>query len=371
MTNSQESSIRYRSNEPLISPGVAENLRTVLAEKYLSPGLWVDRFEERWQEACGVEHAVVVASGTAALLVALRAANVGVGDEVIVPALTCPDTLNAVSFAGARPVIVDVERSRYGLDPQQMADAITPSTKAVIPVHLYGCVVDPEVFTIAQDVGLLVIEDAAEAHGAELDGRLAGALGDLGCFSFRGDKMLGVGTGGAITTNNVEFAERARYLRGLGSPGGFDRYASTELGYSCQLSNVHAAIGLAQIDVLEETITAKQRIAAWYDELLCDALCDRPPMVPGHVWWKYSPLLKNVDTRAVHYGLLEDGIETMPPFTPMYRIPMFSDGHNASDFPVSEDIYRRMLSLPSSPYLRRVDVETIVDAIRRVMGTPD
>lgn len=359
---------RYRATEPLISPQALENVRQVLEEKYLSPGRWVRRFEEEWARVCGTRYAVATASGTAALHVALHTAGVGSGDHVIVPAMTCPDTLNAVTFVGATPVIVDIERTRFGMDPQRLREAITPKTKAVVPVHLYGCVVDPDVFAICRERGLLVIEDAAEAHGAELNGRRAGALGQIGCFSFRGDKVLGVGTGGMITTNDVRIAERARYLLGLASPGGFDRYCSTELGYSYEMSNVHAAIGVAQIEMLEPTITAKRRIAAWYDERLPEELCDAPALLPGHVWWRYSPLLKHGDTRQLHDALHLAGIEAMPPFTPMYRIPMYRQGHDPADFPVTEDAYRRLLSLPISPHLQQQDVDVIVEELRRVMA---
>ncbi|MBI3021865.1 MAG: DegT/DnrJ/EryC1/StrS family aminotransferase [Candidatus Omnitrophica bacterium] len=359
--------IRYRATEPLISPKVLENLRRVLEEKYLSPGTWVREFEQRWAKICGVKYAVATSSGTAALHLTLKAAGIGTGDEVIVPAMTCPDTLNAATFVGAKPVIVDIEPVRYGMDPQRMKETITRRTKAVVPVHLYGCVVAPEVFEISRAKGLLVIEDAAEAHGAELNGRKAGALGIAGCFSFRGDKVLGVGTGGMIVTDDARIAERSRYLLGMASPGGFDRYGSTEMGYSYELSNIHAAIGVAQIGMLEETLKTRRAIAGWYDEMLPDEDIEKPAMVPGHVWWRYGVLLKRANPRAVHQTLLERGIETMPPFVPMYRIPMYRDGCDLTQFPVAEDVYRRSLALPISPYLQREDVEEIVTALQHAM----
>jgi perosamine synthetase len=355
--------LRYRCNEPLIAPRALDNVRQVLEDRYLSPGPWVPRFEARWAEICGVKYAVATSSGSSALHIALLAAGVGAGDEVIVPAMTCPDTLNMVVFAGAKPVIVDIEASRYGLSADAVAAAVTPRTRAVIPVHLYGCVVEAGVFDVARERRLLVIEDAAEAHGAHTDGRRAGSLGNAGCFSFRGDKVLGIGTGGMVTTDDKRFAERARYLIGLASPGGFDRYASTETCFSYELSNVHAAIGEAQVDVLPETLARKRRVAGWYDELLSDAQFDKPALVPGHAWWKYSPLVKHATPRVLHQRLLEDGIETMPPFTPMYRLSMFCEGLSPDSFPVAEDVYARLLSLPTSPYLERHDVETIVSAL--------
>lgn len=351
---------RYRGTEPLISPQALANVGQVMNEGYLSPGHWVGRFEHAWAEACGVRYAVATSSGTAALHIALLAAGIGEGDEVIVPAMTCPDTLNAVTFAGAVPVIVDIEPYRFGMDPAGIAAAVTARTKAVIPVHLYGAVVDPDVFRICRDHQLMVIEDAAEAHGSTLNGRHAGALGTAGCFSFRGDKMLGVGTGGMITTDDERLAERGRYLIGLASPGGFDRYLSSERSYSYEMSNIHAAIGVAQVDMLAPTIAAKRRIAGWYDEALSRDLVDKPALLDGHVFWRYSVLLKRGDPRRVYARLAEQGIEAMPPFAPMYRIPQYAHGQDPKRFPVAEDVYKRLLSLPSSPFLEREHVAEIV-----------
>ena len=359
--------LRYRGTEPLISPQALANVRQVLEEGYLSPGDWVRRFEDAWAEVCGVRYAVATSSGTAALHIALLSAGIGEGDEVLVPAMTCPDTLNAVTFAGAVPVINDIEPVRLGMDPRKIAAAMTPRTKAVVPVHLYGATVEAEVFRVCREHQLLVIEDAAEAHGSALDGRSAGALGTAGCFSFRGDKMLGVGTGGMITTDDEHLAARGRFLIGLASPGGFDRYLSSERCYSYEMSNVHAAIGVAQVEMLQPTVDAKRRIARWYDELLSDVLVDKPAILDGHVFWRYSVLLKQGTPRRVYAKLREQGVEAMPPFAPMYRIPQFADGHNPLDFPVAEDVYRRLLSLPSSPHLKREHVEEIVSLFQNAI----
>ena len=362
------SKLRYRGTEPLISPQAIENVRRVMDEGYLSPGQWVHDFEQAWAEACGVKRAVATSSGTAALHIALLASGIGDGDEVIVPAMTCPDTLNAVTFAGARPVIVDIEPVRLGMDPVRLRAAVSPRTKAVVPVHLYGAVVDRDVFTFCRERQLIVIEDAAEAHGSELDGRRAGSLGTAGCFSFRGDKVLGVGTGGMITTDDDRLADRARFLIGLASPGGFDRYLSSERCYSYEMSNVHAAIGVAQVPMLAPTVEAKRRVAGWYDALLSSDLVDKPAILEGHVFWRYSVLLKRGDPRRVYARLAEQGIEAMPPFAPMYRIPQFAAGQDPKNFPVAEDVYRRLLSLPSSPHLERAQVAEIVETFQAALA---
>lgn len=359
--------VRYRATEPLISPAVMDNLRQVMQEAYLSPGHWVGLFERAWADACGTRHAVATSSGTAALHIALLSVGVGPGDEVIVPAMTCPDTLNAVTFAGATPVIVDIEPVRFGMDPNRIADAITPRTKGAIPVHLYGAVVDPGVFEVCRERGLWVIEDAAEAHGSELSGRRAGSLGLAGCFSFRGDKVLGVGTGGMITTDDERIAKRGHHLIGLASPGGFDRYLSSERSYSYEMSNVHAAIGVAQVGMLAATIGGKRQVARWYDDLLSADLVDKPAQVEGHVYWRYSVLVKRGHTRRIYAKLAERGVEAMPPFAPMYRIPQFADGQDPASYPVAEDAYRRLLSLPISPKLTFEEVEEIVHISHAVL----
>lgn len=366
-TSPMNAAIRFRCTEPLISPNMLVNVQQVLDQRHLSPGLWVSVFEDRWKAVCGVQHAVAMSSGTAALHVAMLAAGLGPGDEVIVPAMTCPDTLNAVAFTGATPVIVDIERLRFGMDPQRVRDALTARTKALVPVHLYGCPVAPEIFQIGRERGLLVIEDAAEAHGADLDGKMIGSLGTIGCFSFRGDKVLGVGTGGMVTTDDAQIAQRCRDMLGTGSAGGFDRFLSTHMGYGYELSNVSAAIGAAQIEMLEETVRMKRAIAGWYETLLSPGILEKPPVIAGHVWWRYGVLLNGADPRVVHHALMDRGIETLPPFTPMYRIPMYAQGLEPRDFPVAEDVYVRALVLPISPYLRQSDVREIATTLQELL----
>ena len=359
--------IKFRANEPLLADSLLDNLSRVFEERYLSPGPWVTRFEEKWANVCSASYAVGTSSGTAALHLALLACDIGPGDEVIVPAMTCTDTLNAVLLAGAQPVIVDIENQRFGIDPKSIDEAVTLATKAIIPVHMYGCPTDPEVYDIAERRGLKVVEDCAEAHGADINGKLVGTIGDVGCFSFRGDKLIGIGTGGMVVTDDEHIRDRANYLIGLASPSGFDRYASTEIGYSYEMSNVHAAIGVSQVDVMDETIRAKRGVAACYDALLPDTVVRKPIQFAGHVYWRYVILLNRGQPRDVHEKLLELGIETLPPFVPMYRLPMYNCNRPYTDFTVSEDVYERLLCLPASPYLRQSEVEYIVDSLLSVL----
>lgn len=371
-----KSKYRYRVNEPLLSPAAIELVTLVLESGYLSPGEFTRAFEHEWARECGTKYGVACNSGTAALHLAFMALRVQPGDEVIVPALTCPDTINAVVMAGGKPVIVDVENERLGLDPQRFENAITERTVGVCPVHLYGVPVLPQIFEIAKKHHLWVVEDCAEAHGASYDdARVVGSLGTIGCFSFRGDKIIGVGTGGCLVTNDAFLADRARYLIGLASGPGFERYFSTEMGFSYEMDNVRAALGLAQIGTLADVLRAKQRIAYAYDQSLSAAPVDRPTWVNGAAWWKYAVRLKNTSAHQAYVALEQLGIETSPPFVPLYRLPMYRDSEREAmrgvmwewDYPVAEDVYKRLLCLPSSPRMQFEDVLNVVEALYRVV----
>lgn len=366
--------MRFRVNEPLISKGAYSILQQVLDSAYLSPGgEWVERFEGRWAETVGTKYAVACSSGTAALHLALEAAGIGEGDEVVVPSLTCPDTLNAVLFASAKPVIVDVELARYGISPTSFQQAITPRTAAVMPVYLYGAPVEEEIFDIASAHGLLVVEDAAEAHGASYGDRRVGSIGDIGCFSFRGDKVIGCGTGGILTTDSWDYAKRARHKIGLASLGdGLLRYHSDEIGYSFEMSNIMAALAYAQIDVLQQTIDKKRAVAATYNSLFTQSehICPPAP-VPGHVYWKYVPVFVDVDLERVYDKFVGRGIEVGPSFVPAYRLPMYQDpsgGDWAAYFPNSEFLGERLLALPSSPNLLDAHLNEIASMAEEIVS---
>jgi len=375
---------RYRVNEPLISPLAEELVQRVLRSGYLSPGEFTRAFERAWAEICGTQYGVACNSGTAALHLAMLALRVERGAEVIVPALTCPDTINAVVMAGGKPVIVDVEDERLGLDPQHFENAITPRTVGVVPVHLYGVPVRREIFEIARKHRLWVVEDCAEAHGASYskergvefapETQLVGSVGTIGCFSFRGDKIIGIGTGGMLVTNDPALEGRARYLIGLASGGGFERYYSTEMGFSYECDNVRGALGLAQVELLPDVLRGKARVAYWYDSFFQEnariEFADRPQWVTGSAWWKYAVRLKRLDAHAAYLALERLGIETSPPFVPLYRLPMYRgdylDAAFDERFPIAEDAYKRLLCLPSSPRLQFEDVCEIVKAFDQV-----
>lgn len=355
---------KFRATEPLIGAGAYDAVKAVLDSGYISPGgEWVEKLEERYARVCGVKYAVACSSGTAALHLALLAMGIGPGDEVIVPALTCPDTLNAVLFVGAKPVIVDVELIRYGMSAMSFEQAITSRTAAVMPVHLYGAPVEEAVFEVAKRHRLFVIEDAAQAMGASYPSARVGARGDIGCFSLRGDKMVGCGTGGMLTTNSQQYATTARNKIGLASMGdGLDRYRSSEIGYSFEMSNFAAALAYAQMGSLGEMVERKCRVAENYAALLRHPLIRRPWPVSGHVFWKYVPVFLGAALGKIFDAFVARGIEPTPPFIPAYKLPMYEDpsgGDWLDCFPNSEFLSVQMLGLPSSPNLQPPHIEEI------------
>ena len=241
-----------RMRLPIAEPSLGEKELSYVTECILtgwvsSAGKFVTRFEEIFAEFCGTQHAITTSSGTTALHLALLALGIGPGDEVIVPSLTFIATANAVTYTGASPVFIDSELETWNLDPNLIEEFITPRTKAIIPVHLYGHPVNmAAIVEIAQRHGLVVVEDAAEAHGAKYQGRRVGGIGDLGIFSFYGNKIVTTGEGGMVVTNRADLAEKIRILRGHGmSPE--RRYWHPVLGYNYRMTNLQAALGVAQM----------------------------------------------------------------------------------------------------------------------------
>ena len=329
-----------------------------------SCGEYVGRFETAFAEFCGVRHAVSCCNGTTALHLALLALGVGPGDEVIVPTLTFVATANAVTYCGARPVFVDSEPETWNLDPELIEARITPRTKAIIVVHLYGHPAEMDAVTaIARRHKLFVIEDAAEAHGAEYKGRRAGTLGDIACFSFYGNKIITTGEGGMVVTDDAALARRVAQLHGQG----MDlerRYWFPIVGYNYRMMNLPAAIGLAQLERADWHLSRRQEVAAWYVERLAG--------MPGLVWqtekewatharWLFTITLGDEEPSsrdaAMSY-LGERGIETRPVFYPMHVLPPYRED---GAYPVADDIARRGLSLPTWAGLERADVDYVCD----------
>lgn len=337
-------------------------------------GKYVDAFEREFAKFCVVENAIAVSSGTAALHVALLALGIGAGDEVIVPDLTYIASANAVTYCGATPVFADVDRETWTLDPQDAERKISPRTKAIMPVHLYGHPADMNpILDLAKRHELRVIEDAAEAHGAEYKGARAGSLGDIAVFSFYGNKIITTGEGGMVVTNNDGLAKKVRLLKGQGVDPA-RRYWFPIVGYNYRMTNIQAAIGLAQMERIEWFVERRREVASWYDEALRESSVTTPVEAAWakNVYWLYSVLLpKTHDRDRLLTQLSEKGIETRPFFYPMHDMPPYFDRDGAASCPIATELSARGLNLPSSATLTQEDVLYITDAIRESLLQQD
>jgi perosamine synthetase len=340
-----------------------------------STGQYVDRFEKAFAEFCNVKHAISCCNGTAALHLALLGLGVQPGDEVIVPTLTFVATANAVVYCGATPVFVDSEPETWNLNPALLEGKITDRTKGIIAVHLYGHPVDMNpVLRVARSHGLFVIEDAAEAHGAEYHGRRTGSLGDIGSFSFYGNKIITTGEGGMVVTDDDALAAKVRQLKGQGMEPS-RRYWFPVLGYNYRMTNVAAAIGLAQLEKADWHIARRQHNASRYAYRLSSV----PGIVlqPEKPWarsvnWMVSLVLTEecaVSRDTVMERLARAGIETRPFFPPMHILPIYRDCVRGQLFPVAERLAARGINLPSSAILSEEDVTFVCDQLIEALQT--
>jgi len=337
-----------------------------------SNGQYVQRFETAFAEFCDAKHALSCCNGTVALHLALLALGVESGDEVIIPTLTFVATANAVTYCGARPVFVDSEPETGNIDPFLIEDKITSRTKGIIVVHLYGHPTDMNpVLEVARKHNLFVIEDAAEAHGAEYDGQRIGSIGDIATFSFYGNKVLTTGEGGMITTNGDTLASKVRQLKGQGMDPE-RRYWFPIVGYNYRLTNIASAIGLAQLEKADWHIARRRENAKWYQELLGDirefTLSIEKPWAKSVYWMSNVILgedfpLSRDETMTL---LAQKGIETRPFFYPMHSLPMYQELAAGQTFPVSDSLAARGINLPSSAQLTRSDVEYICEMLRNL-----
>ena len=334
-------------------------------------GGYVTKFEEKFSAYCGVRYGVSVSSGTTALHLALAALGIGKGDEVILPAFTMVSTANAVAYQGAKPVFADCRGQDFNIDPEKIEEKITKKTKAIIAVHIYGHPADMDkIMAIARKHRLYVLEDAAEAHGAEYKGRKAGSIGDIGVFSFYGNKIITTGEGGMLVTNNKKLKERAEYLRDLAfSPE--RHFWHKELGFNYRMSNLQAAVGLAQLERIEELIAIKRGNAGLYCRYLRDVQGITLPKEEPYarsVYWMFGILVEDdfgISKDELRKQLARKGIETRNFFIPMHLQPIYAKkcrGH----FPVSEELCRKGLYLPSGFGLKEKDIRFIARSIKEV-----
>ncbi len=329
-----------------------------------SGGRFIPLFEQAIAGASQTRFGVATNNGTTALHLALAAMGIGAGDEVIVPTLTYIASANAVRYCGATPVFVDCEAECFNLDPAQLETKVTPRTKAIMPVHLYGHPVDMDpVLDLARRRGLKVIVDAAEALGALYKGRPVGALGDCATFSFFGNKVITTGEGGMVVTDDEALDKRMRFLRGQGMDPG-RRYWHPEIGFNYRMTNVAAAIGLGQAERLDHHLEARRRIASWYAEALAPAsnFIIRPIEKPWarHAYWMYTVTLGDAVRRSrdeIMKMMAARGIETRPVFYPVHQMPPYSDA--VGPFPVADRVSAKGINLPTHGLLTRSDVERV------------
>jgi perosamine synthetase len=306
-------------SEPNLGGKELEYVKDCISSNWISSiGKYVTRFEEMFASFCGTDHAVATSSGTAALHLALLSLDIASGDEVIMPDLTFVASANAVMYCGARPVFVDSDKMTWNIDPAGIEKSITRRTRAIMAVHLYGHPCDMDAITsIADKHGLRVIEDAAEAHGAEYRQKRVGGIGDLGAFSFYGNKIVSTGEGGMITTNSSELAEKIRLLRDH-AMSRTKRYWHDLSGYNYRLTNIQAAIGVAQMEQIDNFIEMKRRNASLYNSLLEGMdFITLPPEADmcKNVYWMYSVLIRDnfgMHRDEVMEKLKEKGIDTRP-----------------------------------------------------------
>jgi len=352
---------QYRRLKPEIDDAVLRVLDS--AQFILGPA--VSSFEESFAKYCHVSDAIGVNSGTSALHLALLAAGVGPGDEVITVPYTFVATVAAIEYAGARPVFVDVEPEYWTMDPRQLESALTPRTKAIIPVHLYGQSADMDpILDFARAHGLVVIEDACQAHGADYKGRRCGSMGQLGCFSFYPGKNLGAyGEGGAVVTNDRAFAERVRLLRSWGEA---KRYEHAQRGFNYRMDGIQGAILGVKLRFLDEWIEARQRNAQTYKDLLSDVAVRLPAEREGvrHVYHLFVVRLRERD--IWREKLAANGIQTGVHYPiPVHLQPAYRDlGYSPGDFPVSERVGQEVLSLPMFPELTPDQIAQIAESLR-------
>jgi perosamine synthetase len=334
-----------------------------------SLGKYVPRFEDELARFCEARHAVATANGTVALHLALAVLGIGAGDEVLVPDLTFVASANAVRYTGATPVLVDVDAASWGMDPEDARRKLTPRTRAIMPVHLYGRPVDLDpLLALAAEHGLELVEDAAEAHGARYKGRRVGALGRIGAFSFYGNKIFTTGEGGAVVTNDARLAARAAFLRDHAMDPQ-RRYYHPEIGFNYRMTNIQAALGCSQLEHAEEILGRRRAIAEAYSAGLAGIRgLTEPEPLPGEeaICWMYSVLVGpelGLDRDALSTALRARGVDSRPFFVPLHEMPPYrADG----PFPVSTRLSRQGINLPSGTALTAAEIATVCLALREL-----
>jgi perosamine synthetase len=362
-------------NVPLITDDAKQLVAQALEEGWISSaGPYIERFENEFANYIGVKHAIAVNTGTAALHIALLSAGIGEGDEVIVPAFTMAASWMAIMYTGAKPVFVDVEPDIYTMDPKCIEQAVTSKTKAIMPVHIYGHSADLDpILDLAKKHKLIVIEDAAEAHGATYKDKLVGGIGDINAFSFYANKIITTGEGGMVTTNDDKLADRARRLKDL-SHSKAKRFIHDELGYNYRLTSMQAALGSGQLKHIETFLEVKRKMAKAYETGLADIPGITLPVTRDwatHAYWMYAILIDEtvfgMTKDEFREKILEKGVDTRDFFyPPASQIILQKAGLDKGSFPVTEVIAQSGCYLPSGLATTEKQIQKVCQIIRQI-----
>ena len=338
-------------------------------------GKYISTFENKFAEYCGVRYGISTNNGTTALHVALASLGLGPGDEVLVQTLTNMATIFSICYTGAKPIAIDVEEDTWNLNPQLLEKKLSSKTRAIVVVHLFGHPVNMDpVLEFAKQHQLYVIEDAAQAHGAEYKGRKTGSMGDLACFSFYANKIITTGEGGMVVTNSSQLAEKVRNLHSLSYGQGKNKFMHESIGFNYRMSNVIAAIGCGQLEKIEEVIMMKIAVAKKYSEGLRDLKSLQLPIQKEYaksVYWMYQIVLRGIwkgRRNEVMTELRQKGIETRESFVPFNQQEIFlKDGYVSNDdCPVANNIGANGFYLPSGPVFYAGEQERVIEAIRQI-----
>lgn len=336
-------------------------------------GRFVKLFEDSFAEYCGVKHAIATSNGTVALHLIMLALGLKPGDEVIIPTLTYIATANAVRYCGATPVFVDSEAKTWNIDPLKIEDKITSKTKAIMPVHIYGLPAEMGFISdIANKHDLIVIEDAAEAHGATYNNKKVGSIGHVASFSFFGNKIITCGEGGMVTTNDTKLYEKMLSLRSQGVDPS-RRYWHDTIGYNYRITNMQAAVGLAQLENIDWHLAQRQRVNSLYNKHLLElrdyVTTQVEPDNTKHVYWMNSIILSDKVTLSrdhVMTAMEDKNIEMRPVFYPIHTMPPYFV--STEFFPVADSIAKRGINLPSHALLNEEDIVYIVKSLKEIIS---
>lgn len=335
-----------------------------------SAGSYVDKFEKDFASYVNSKKAVVTMNGTAALELALRTLEIGEGDEVIVSSLTFISPVNTIKYVGAEPVFVDVCRDTYVMDAEKIEELITEKTKAIMPIHIYGHPVDMDkIMELAKKYNLYVIEDATESLGSLYKGKAVGTIGHIGCFSFNGNKLITTGAGGMFVTNNEELADKAKFLSTQTKIITDNKaFYHPEVGYNFRMPNLLAAMGCAQLEKIDDYISAKKEHAAIYNELLKDVrgiTLTTEKDWAKNVYWLYSIIIENdytITRDELIKKLFEEGIESRPFFMPVHDMPPYKNCKHG-DMNITMELIAKGINLPSSVGLSKDQIVKICETI--------